>query len=53
MGKPAGGALERHPGHDENDSLSGKGFGANLMIEKHGRSCPPLEFTLSEILPFP
>ncbi len=27
--------------------------GANLLIEKHGRSYPPLEFTLSEVLPFP
>jgi hypothetical protein len=30
-----------------------KGFGANLLIEHHGRSCPLLEFTASEVLPFP
>ncbi len=27
--------------------------GANLLIEKHGRSCLLLEFTLSEVLRFP
>ena len=29
MGEPVGGALGRDPGHDENDSLPGQGFGAN------------------------
>ena len=27
MGRPVGEALERHPAHDEKDSLPGKGFG--------------------------
>jgi hypothetical protein len=75
MGEPVGGALGRHPGHDENDSLPGKSFGlparsllalklqrrqaasakagVNLLIEKHERSCPLPEFTLSEVFPFP
>jgi hypothetical protein len=30
MGEPVGGALGRHPGHDENNSLRGTGFRVHL-----------------------
>ncbi len=53
MGEPVGGALGRDPGHDENDSLPGQDFGANLYPDEHSPSRHLLEFTFGDVLPYP
>ena len=52
MGGPVGGALERHPGHDENDSLPGKGFRAILNRKEHLCPISLLPSTLGDVAPF-